>query len=296
MGKAAYQDHILHFVVPLVSVTLKQAGEAFQEAFRVCSAPPGLVIIQHDRRQSIASGQIDPHVRGRFRCFSFFTKYLTGGFVSVNDITFQQQFMHPFVDRIKVFLRTIDVPVGHRFTRQCESQLEHRCLLTIIRGSDEGFVVHDIGNRGRRCRTVCHQCRRGIRLHKCPIPVLFAFRTNGYFLYIFDPLHHSRGNAKFFPDLCVTDHRHFCITVFTDFLLIGQRDEYFLYRKVCIEIFTAGFRFPFAGMAFYFDPFRLFFGSFTCRGRSNTLTGGRSLFAGYAEKLTAEFLQCFFQV
>lgn len=42
-------------VIPLVSVTLEQAGVAFQKASGIFSAPPGLVIIQHGQWKAIVS-------------------------------------------------------------------------------------------------------------------------------------------------------------------------------------------------------------------------------------------------
>ena len=64
---------------------------------------PRSVIIQNDRRETICSAQIDPHVRTALCPFSRFLQYLAWNFIHMNHFPFQKQLVQAFVDRIEVF-------------------------------------------------------------------------------------------------------------------------------------------------------------------------------------------------
>ena len=56
--------HPFQLIISAKVITGKVSGKAFQEFFRMISAPPaGLVIIQAEGRQSVISVSIHPHIR-----------------------------------------------------------------------------------------------------------------------------------------------------------------------------------------------------------------------------------------
>lgn len=77
-------------------------------------APAGLVIIQADRRQPVVSGSIQPHVGFGLCCFPVLLQHLSGRFIRMDDIPFQQMFMKSFIYRRHVVQAALDDPVGQR--------------------------------------------------------------------------------------------------------------------------------------------------------------------------------------
>ena len=148
MGKTAYEDHIGKLSICGITVTMDHPFESGQESGRMLGTSSRPVIIQNDRRETICSAQIDPHVRTAFCPFSRFLQYLAWNFIHMKYFPFQKQLVQAFVDRIEVFQGTGIIPVGLGLTRYRGSFLKPVLFLTVERKFQAGFLIHDTGNHG----------------------------------------------------------------------------------------------------------------------------------------------------
>ena len=66
MSPAAAACNIRNFVISSIAICVQITMESFQKSSGVVSAAAGLVVVQHNRRQTVIAGAVQPHIG--FRC------------------------------------------------------------------------------------------------------------------------------------------------------------------------------------------------------------------------------------
>ena len=80
------------------------------------------------------------------RFLSRFVENLQGGFIRMEDFSFEQLRMQPVVYGSQIVLRGSQNPVGHGLTAQLDTFPVHFLFLTVQGGTHDELLRHDIGN------------------------------------------------------------------------------------------------------------------------------------------------------
>ena len=89
--------------------------------------------------------------------FSLLLQYLAGCFICMDNVPLQQMLVKLFIHRLHIVYAAFDDPVSQCCSGELHSQLFPVRLLAVKRDAVHIFLVHHVGNRGRRCEAVLQQ-------------------------------------------------------------------------------------------------------------------------------------------